>query len=129
MYVLGIQKKIGLNGVQKNLEEAFRWFVLSASLGYEIAQFEVGMCYKDGIGTPKNLLKAKFWFEKSYERRIYEAGKILKFFYQNHKKINKKKGNEEVQYKLKKRIIIINIIKKIKQIKSRISLKNDNFIL
>jgi len=89
IYILGIQKKLGLNGVEKNLEEAFRWFVLSASLGYELAQFEVGMCYKDGNGTQKNLEKAKIWFEKSYERRIYEAGKILKSFNDDHKKLYK----------------------------------------
>ncbi|ORX86298.1 HCP-like protein [Anaeromyces robustus] len=86
MYILGMQKKLGINGIKKNLEEAFKWFVLSASLGFELAQFEVGICYKDGIGIQKNLYKSKQWFEKSYERKIYEAGKILKFFYLNRKK-------------------------------------------
>ncbi|KAL6621028.1 hypothetical protein U3516DRAFT_811214 [Neocallimastix sp. 'constans'] len=130
MYILGIQKKLGLNGVKKNLNEAFRWFVFSASLGFELAQFEVGMCYKDGIGTKKNLLKSKCWFEKSYERRIYEAGKILKFFYQCHKRFNrKKKETEEIQYKLRKRIIIINLFKRLKQIKSMLPLKKDCLII
>ncbi|ORX50727.1 HCP-like protein [Piromyces finnis] len=129
MYMLGIQNKLGLNNNEKNLEEAFHWFILSASLGYEIAQFEVGMCYKDGIGTSKNLLKAKCWFEKSYERGIYEAGKILKYFYKNNKKNDDNKNNEEAQYKLKKRLIIIKLFENIKQIKTKILFKGDSLII
>ena len=42
---------------KKNLEKAFEWYEKSAENGNKIAQYNLGRCYKDGIGVEKDKVK------------------------------------------------------------------------
>jgi len=54
MYVRGA-------GVEKNLEEAYKWFKASAEKGDVIAQYHLGLSYFEGEGVKKDLGEAYFW--------------------------------------------------------------------
>ena len=41
------------NGVQRDLENAFKFYYKAASLGQNEANFAVGKCYENAIGTEK----------------------------------------------------------------------------
>jgi hypothetical protein len=59
--------------VEKDLTEAFGWYLKSAKQGYAQAQFRVGMCYKDGSGVGVDLVEAIHWINKASEQGgIYE---------------------------------------------------------
>ena len=49
------------DGVVKNDEVAFSWYLKAANQGHAQAQIEVIKCYKEGIGTAKDLSLAEFW--------------------------------------------------------------------
>lgn len=59
------------NGVERNPEEAFRWFMLAARQGNYLAQHSVALCYYEGLGVPKDLrLAAQYYMlaaEHGYE--------------------------------------------------------------
>lgn len=55
-------------GVDKNNEEAFRWFYKAAEQGDAIAQNNVGVFYENGIGIEIDVNKALIWYEKSAEQ-------------------------------------------------------------
>lgn len=44
-------------------ETGFQWYLKSAQNNYEPAYIDVGRCYKDGIGTGRNLEEALSWLE------------------------------------------------------------------
>ena len=51
-------------GVEKNSEEAIKYFLDAVRLGLTLACNDVAICYYDGIGVQKDLKKAIEWFEK-----------------------------------------------------------------
>jgi TPR repeat protein len=54
-------------GVEKNLSQPL--FMLNQLLIKDIwAQYALGNCYRDGIGTERDLLKAKEWYKRSAEQ-------------------------------------------------------------
>ena len=55
-------------GVEKNYDEAFKWYKKSAEQGYANAQFMLGNCYQNGIGVKKNDDEAFNWYKKSAEQ-------------------------------------------------------------
>lgn len=59
-------------GVQKNLEEAFKHFLMAAELGMPQAMTNVGTCYIDGKGIKRDEQKAVEWY-----RRAIEAKELL----------------------------------------------------
>jgi hypothetical protein len=66
-------------GAAKNNEEAFKWMLKSAELGYARAQNNIGLYYKNGTGTKIDLEAAVMWLEKA-EATNYDklARKALK---------------------------------------------------
>ena len=50
---------------QEKLEEAFRYYALSADQGYTHAENGCGCCYVKGAGTEVDLGKARYWFERA----------------------------------------------------------------
>lgn len=55
-------------GVDRNSEEAFKWFKLSAENGNSYGQFNLGGCYDKGIGTGKNYREAVRWYKRSADQ-------------------------------------------------------------
>jgi len=54
-------------------EEAFRWTQKSAEQGFPLAQHNLAVCFKDGIGTPVNLEKQCHWYQKAAENGWVES--------------------------------------------------------
>ena len=42
--------------------EALAWYQLAADRGDSYGEYNLGHCYENGIGTPVNLKKAKYWY-------------------------------------------------------------------
>ena len=69
-------------GCQMDPEKAFYWYGISAQGsnrqqnvddGYEIAQYNLGRCYADGIGVAKDPVMAVKWYEKAAVRGVTGA--------------------------------------------------------
>ena len=52
---------------------AFDWDIKAAERGYPKAQYNVAVCYRDGIGTSPNPGKQFYWYQKAAENSIAEA--------------------------------------------------------
>ncbi len=64
--MVGVAYAVG-RGVDKDLEEAFDWFLKAGALGHVRALYQVGDAYANGRGVPKSLPKAVEWLKKSAE--------------------------------------------------------------
>jgi hypothetical protein len=51
-------------GVQKNEEEAFKWYLKAATVGNQRAQYMVGRAYATGVGVEQNHQEAVSWYRK-----------------------------------------------------------------
>lgn len=65
MWNLGLIYEFGKGKIAKNEKKAFELYLKAASLSYEDAFKRVSYMYQYGIGTQKDLEKAKFWKNKS----------------------------------------------------------------
>ena len=45
--------------------EAYRWYMKAAEQGYEWGYFNVGKCYREGVGVEQNIEAAKEWYRKA----------------------------------------------------------------
>lgn len=50
------------NDVEKDGEEAVKWWTKASQLGHVMAQATLGCCYGEGKGTELDNKKAKYWF-------------------------------------------------------------------
>ena len=62
-------------GVERNLDEAFKWFKKGAELGHVNCQYTLGGFYLKGFSVEKNLEEAKKWYKKALEQGD-EAAKV-----------------------------------------------------
>ncbi|ORX47280.1 HCP-like protein [Piromyces finnis] len=76
-YTQGLFLKHGIRS-EKNLEQAFRYFMVAAKKNYELAQFEVGMCYYDGYGVEANPEEAKKWLNLASKNRLKAATSFIR---------------------------------------------------
>ena len=53
---------------QKNYTEAVKFFIQAAEQGNADAQFNLGVCYRNGYGVPQDYNKAVEWFSKAAEQ-------------------------------------------------------------
>ncbi|MDR2423061.1 MAG: hypothetical protein LBE01_06750, partial [Deltaproteobacteria bacterium] len=51
---LGLALAMGSGGFPKDLGQAFHWLALAAQDGLPEAQYNLGVCYAQGLGTEKN---------------------------------------------------------------------------
>jgi tetratricopeptide (TPR) repeat protein len=65
MWNLGLIYEFGTGKINKNEKKAFDLYLKAANLNYEDAFKRVSYMYQYGIGTEKDLQKAKFWKNKS----------------------------------------------------------------
>ena len=56
-----------------NDADAFKWFRKAANQGDAEAQYEVGLCYANGIGVVQDCVESVIWFRKSAEQGDAEA--------------------------------------------------------
>lgn len=63
-YNLGNCYYYGL-GIEKNYDEAVKWFRQSAEQDYAPAQNDLGDCYQRGIGVEKDEAEAERWWQKA----------------------------------------------------------------
>lgn len=54
--------------LQKNEDEAFKWYLKAAEQGDAEAQFRVGCAYDLGEGVAENKTKALNWYTKAAEQ-------------------------------------------------------------
>ena len=66
--------------VEKNYDEAARWWKLSADQGNMSAQYDLGICYYNGHGVERNFEKAMELWHKSAAQGNADAIGMLKMF-------------------------------------------------
>lgn len=76
-YSLGVCYRCG-DGVEKNLEEAIKWYKKAAEQGYAKAQYNLGICYYNGDGVIQNNVKALAWVSAAYANGDNEATKAMR---------------------------------------------------
>lgn len=81
-YSLGVCYRCG-DGVEKNLEEAIKWYKKAAEQGYAKAQYNLAVCYDSEYGVEKNVEKAVKWYRKSAEQGYARAQHNLGICYYN----------------------------------------------
>ena len=64
-------------GVSKNDNTAFSYYYKSAKLGYDEAQFKVGLFYIAGIGGEQNDKLGKYWINKAADQGNEDAKEFL----------------------------------------------------
>ena len=65
-FELGVNYHSGSDMIERNYNEATKWFEKAAQHGDVDAMFNLGLCYLEGMGVEKNLKKAFEWFEKGW---------------------------------------------------------------
>ena len=93
--------------------ELFRWNRLAAGNGSVVAQYNLGVMYRDGLGTSKNYETAAEWFERSarqgHEFAQYNLGVMYRDglgVTQNYKKamawlfLSSEQGNAAAKYNI-----------------------------
>ena len=76
-------KKEGYWIVQSD-EDAAKWWLKSAELGYAPCQFGIGSAYLIGSGIEKDLTKAKYWLEKAIDSTNERYAQASYFLYHTH---------------------------------------------
>jgi len=76
-YTQGLFLKHGIRS-EKNYEQAFRYFMVAAKKNYELAQFEVAMCYYDGLGIEPNPEEAEKWLKLAAKNRLNAATSFIR---------------------------------------------------
>lgn len=128
------KKYLSGNSNKEDFNHAYRLLIKSARLNHRESQYEVGILYKNGTGTPKNIEKAKYWLTKAVDngyviarvalRKLlsHEAGHKNKKFKAINGQYNfsadsvyvaaAKKGNVNAQYKLGLMYIMGDVIER-----------------
>jgi TPR repeat protein len=69
-------------GVEKDVDLAFKWTEAAAKQGHSAAQYNLGSLYYSGDGTPEDLDEAINWYSKAAESGHPEAAFLLAKMYQ-----------------------------------------------
>lgn len=71
--------RLGNEEFQNNQgDEAFRWYQMAADKQDVDGEFNLGFCYETGMGTPINMKKAKYWYQRAALQGDVEAKRKLK---------------------------------------------------
>ncbi len=63
-----VARRFGLGqGVERNHEEAVRWYMQAAAQGFAPAQYRLGTFYERGLGVERSLPRAKVWYKRAAE--------------------------------------------------------------
>lgn len=95
----------------KDYEKAIIYLTSCANNDNSQAQYELGRMFKEGLGTNKDIIKAKEYLMKSYKNGFKRAGLILRELrYEENKELNKD-INIEFENKISKLGFTIDIPK------------------
>lgn len=79
-YRIGKMHCYGL-GTEQNYEQAFEWFLKSATEGNKSAQYSLADLYYHGNGVEKDLSQAFFWYQKSaYQGQPYASYAVAQMY-------------------------------------------------
>lgn len=67
-------------GVEKDYQEAVKWYRKAAEQGDASAQCNLGFCYGEGRGIIQNKVKAYAWYALSSKNGSDAGNKIMKIF-------------------------------------------------
>ena len=70
--------------VVQSEKDAIEWWLKSAEMGYAPCQFAMGALYLIGSGIEKDLIKAKFWLEKTMDGTYKKYSTVAKVLYEAH---------------------------------------------
>ena len=76
MYSLGLCYEFG-DGIEKDMEDAAKWYRKSAEEECESAMYRLGLCYGKGEGVEKSPTEAVKWFKKAAELGDEDAKKQM----------------------------------------------------
>ena len=68
-------------GVEKDEEEAVKWYRKAARKGHIEAMYKMAECYYLGTGVAENYARAKSWYQKAADAGHKEAKKKLKNYF------------------------------------------------
>lgn len=74
-YRLGILYHLGIGGVAQDYAEAVQWYRRAAEQGHADAQNNLGLCYDNGQGVPRDDVHAYVWFNLAAARGYADAVK------------------------------------------------------
>jgi len=75
--------KSHLRGIEYYYVEAAAWYRRAAEQGDANAQFNLGICYQNGIGIEQDYKKAITWYRRAAEQGHVDAQHILDAYYKN----------------------------------------------
>jgi len=58
--------------IKKNMNEAVKYYKLAAEQKYPNAQYQLGLCYKNGTGVSKNKLESVKYFKLAGNQGVYQ---------------------------------------------------------
>jgi TPR repeat protein len=78
---IGLAYLLGENGATLNKEEAAKWFRKAADVSNANGECNLGWCYANGSGVPKDEAKAFNWFRKAAEKGLGRAQGFVGLYY------------------------------------------------
>lgn len=78
-----MQIETSLKNYENNSLNAVEWYLKLANQGHVVAQYNLGVCYQNGIGKEKNFTKAFFWFLKAAHQGYAQAQYNVALYYEN----------------------------------------------
>lgn len=84
-HILGMVNQYSLPPEQ-NMPEAIKWYEKSAGHGNPFAQYQLAVIYENGEGVPKDLKRARFYYEAAAKGKYEEPKKALEEFEARQKK-------------------------------------------
>jgi uncharacterized protein len=76
------------NGVNKDIAEAFNWYLKAAKKGKMEAQYNIGFFYKEGELVKQDYKKAVHWYSLAAKQGDTEAQRDLGYLYLNWFKLS-----------------------------------------
>ena len=83
MYNVGLCYSEG-DGVEKDKEKAFEWYLKAADKNHAQGAYKVGYCYQHGTGVAKDLDKAESFYSKAKELGCDKGKRFLKKRYKEY---------------------------------------------
>lgn len=78
-YNLGHMYSDPRGGVNKSVNEAFKWFLVGANQGDYLCADQVAYMYEKGLGTQKSIYEAENWYVKGIELRPLDQRSLMEF--------------------------------------------------
>lgn len=99
LFDLGMQYYEGWGGSPKNYDKAVLWFRRAAEAGHMLAQFNLGVCYDEGIGVALDQRQSLAWFLRAAEAGYAEAQSAVGRHYFNGEGVRQDKQRALMWYR------------------------------